>query len=85
KISTYPINTEIRSVKTYTASPSLGGVSIPGLPTQSANIPASNDAGAVTLELNTSLLLLPKTPMARRIFDKRVGFFADDFVRYSDN
>ncbi|MFX5825215.1 DUF5117 domain-containing protein, partial [Acinetobacter baumannii] len=54
KISTYPINTEIRSVKTYTASPSLGGVSIPGLPTQSANIPASNDAGAVTLELNTS-------------------------------
>lgn len=84
KISTYPINTEIVSVKTYSASPA-GGISIPGLPTGGGGIAAANDAGAVTMELNTSLLLLPKVPMQRRIADKRVGFFTDNFVRYSDN
>ena len=84
KISTFPINTEIRSVKTYSSAPSAGGPTMsPGAP--SASIPAANDAGAVTLEINTSLLLLPKTPMQRRLWDKRVGFFQDDFVRYSDD
>jgi hypothetical protein len=85
RISTYPINTEIRTVKTYVASPSIGGISIPGLPTGGSSIRAANDAGAVTLELNTSLLLLPKEPMVRRIADQRVGFFGRSFVRYSDN
>ncbi len=86
KISTYPINTEIRTVKTYTSSPSIGGISIPGLPggPGGASLPAANDAGAVTMEINTSLLLLPKKPMERRIYDRRVGFFADDFTRFSD-
>lgn len=86
KISTYPINTEIRAVKTYTSSPSIGGISIPGLPggPGGASLPAANDAGAVTMEINTSLLLLPKKPMERRIYDRRVGFFADDFTRFSD-
>ncbi|MFY9464979.1 MAG: zinc-dependent metalloprotease, partial [Sediminibacterium sp.] len=84
KISTFPINTEIRSVKTFASSPAMGGGAAPaGMP--SANIPAANDAGAITMELNTSLLLLPKVPMQRRIWDKRVGFFPDDFVRYSDD
>ncbi|MDD2791954.1 MAG: zinc-dependent metalloprotease [Sediminibacterium sp.] len=84
KISTYPINTEIRTVKTFSSSPAMGGSPAPtGIP--SASIPAASDAGAVTMELNTSLLLLPKVPMQRRIWDKRVGFFPDDFVRYSDN
>ena len=86
KISTYPINTEIVSVKTYTSSPAIGGISIPGFPGGgTANIAAANDAGAVTMELNTSLLLLPKVPMQRRIADKRVGYFTDNFVRYSDD
>ncbi len=86
KISTFPINTEVRTVKTFSSTPSAGGMGMPaspGMPT--ANIPAANDAGAVTLEMNTSFLLLPQTPMQRRIWDKRVGFFPDDFVRYSDD
>jgi len=86
KISTFPINTEIRTVKTFSATPPSGVMGMspsPGMPT--ANLPAASDAGAVTLEMNTSLLLLPKTPMQRRIWDKRVGFFPDDFVRYSDD
>lgn len=83
KISTYPINTEIVTVKTFNAS-AAAGPSIPGLPTGGASLAAARDAGAVTMEINTSLLLLPKVPMQRRIADKRVGYFTDDFVRYSD-
>ena len=85
KISTYPINTEIRTTKTFS---SAGGNSF-GMPTApspfpSASLPAANESGAVTMELNTSLLLLPKKPMQYRIADKRVGFFTDDYVKYSD-
>lgn len=85
KISTYPINTEIVTTKTYASSAAGGGISIPGLPGGgSPSIAAANDAGAVTMEVNTSLLLLPKVPMQRRIADKRVGYFTDNFVRFSD-
>ncbi len=82
KIYSFPLNTEIKTVKTFIAMPS-GGPSI-GFPGSSATIKAANDAGAVTVELNTSLLLLPKTPMERRIADRRVGYFTRGFVRYSD-
>ncbi|HQR92204.1 MAG: zinc-dependent metalloprotease [Bacteroidetes bacterium 24-39-8] len=85
KISTYPINTEIKSVKTYTASPSLGGFGAPAFPGAPTLIQAANEAGAITVELNTSLLLLPKVPMERRIADKRVGFFTRNYVKFSDN
>ena len=86
KISTYPINTEIRTIKTFS---SAGGAAF-GIPTTpspfpSASLPAASQAGAITLELNTSLLLLPKTAMAHRVADKRVGYFTDDFVKYSDD
>lgn len=79
-IKAYPINIEVRTVKTFNASAPM-----PGSPTGGNFIPAAANAGAVTFELNTSILLLPKTPMARRLFDSRVGYFADNFVEYSDN
>jgi hypothetical protein len=80
-INTYPINTEIRTVKTFSSSAGgFGGGAAPG----GATLPAAQAAGAVTIELNTSMILLPKTPMVRRLFDTRVGFFADRFVVYSD-
>ncbi|MBI2284766.1 MAG: zinc-dependent metalloprotease [Bacteroidetes bacterium] len=85
KLTPYPINVEIRTVKTFTASPavsSFGPVSIPGGGT---SVPAANAAGAVTLELNTSLLLLPEKAMTPRIADKRVGFFTEDYVLFSDD
>ena len=81
-INTYPINTEIRTVKTYSSSGS-GGIPTIG-PGGGATLPAGQAAGAVTIELNTSMILLPKVPMNRRLFDSRVGFFADRFVVYSD-
>src|SRR5882757_5136271 len=78
-ISTFPINTEVRTVKTFTAgggAPSPFGFSISS---------PSDAAGAVTLELNTSFILLPSTPMSKRLFDRRVGYFADDYTVYSDD
>lgn len=84
KIAAYPINIEVRSVKTFSASPAAGGFGGAAPAPAAAQVPAANAAGAVTIELNTSLLLLPKTPMAPRIADKRVGFFTDDYVLFSD-
>jgi hypothetical protein len=79
-IKSYPINIEVKTVKTYNASAPM-----PGSPAGGSFIPAAANAGAVTFELNTSILLLPKTPMGRRLFDSRVGYFADNFVEYSDD
>ena len=85
KISTFPINTEIRTIKTYSsANASMFGIPAAPSPFPSASLPAAAESGAVTLELNTSLLLLPAKPMTYRIADKRVGFFTDDYVKYSD-
>jgi hypothetical protein len=78
-INTYPINTEIRTVKTFIAMPSAGPSLFP-----TSSVPAANAAGAVTFELNTSMIILPRTPMAKRYWDRRVGFFPDEFTTYSD-
>lgn len=83
KITTYPINTEIRTVKTWSSSPMPSNPLMPGGGGRA--FPAAGDAGAVTFEINTSMLLLPKTPMKRRLFDPRVGFFSDDFTVFSDD
>ncbi|MCC7246953.1 MAG: zinc-dependent metalloprotease [Saprospiraceae bacterium] len=83
-IRTYPINTEVRTVKTF-------GVSPPSLkppstfdPFDPVNLPAGIEAGVVTFELNTSFLMLPKNPMRPRYFDPRVGYFATGFTQYED-
>lgn len=70
-IKTFPINTEIISVKTYGAKP--GGSN-----------PSAYLTGQMTFRLNTSFVLLPKEPMRARTFDPRVGYFTDSFVEYSD-
>ena len=82
-IKSYPINMEIRTVKTFNASAPMPGSPMGG--GSSAVIPAAMNAGAVTLELNTSIRLLPKVPMNTRLFDSRVGYFADNFVQFSDD
>lgn len=70
-IKSFPMNTEIRMVKTW-------------MSTQS-NSYAAALTGKVTLGLNVSFVLLPKVPMQRRLFDPRVGYFADSFTYFSDN
>ncbi|HEX8461673.1 MAG TPA: zinc-dependent metalloprotease [Segetibacter sp.] len=81
-VSSFPLNTEIRTVKTFNSTPSspFGSAS----PIPSANIPAANAAGAVTIELNTSMILLPGNPMGVRYWDRRVGFFPEDFTQFTD-
>jgi hypothetical protein len=83
-IHTYPLNTEVRTVKTFIPSQAPSGPPVPGrAPT--VDLPAADVSGAVTFELNNSFLLLPKEPMRRRLFDSRVGYFASEYTVYGDN
>lgn len=79
-IKTFPINTEVKTVKTFGASPASPS---PFGPSQ--GIPAASAAGVVTMELNNSFILLPAKPMRKRLFDPRVGYFADDYTVYNDD
>lgn len=65
-IKSFPINIEARTLKTFRAAES----------------PTDNTNAAVTFELNTSMLLLPKTPMKARLRDSRVGFFGQSQTDY---
>src|SRR3954451_11742869 len=80
-INVFPINIEVRTVKTYNSSPNLG---FGNLPVFSSSLPGAFAAGAVTFEMNTSFILLPKEPMKKRTFDPRVGFFADNYTVFTD-
>ena len=88
-IRTYPINTEVTTTKTFTynAPTPSGGPGGPGGPApggRSSMLPAGTQAGVVTLVLNTSMVLLPEVPMQPRLFDARVGYFADGYTEFSD-
>ncbi|MGW9683993.1 zinc-dependent metalloprotease [Flagellimonas sp. 2504JD1-5] len=65
-IKSYPLNIEARHVKTYAA----------GAP------PSNQSLGSISVEINNSMILLPKEPMKRRYFDERVGWFARGQVDY---
>jgi hypothetical protein len=84
-IQSFKQNTEIRTVKTFNSTPpppSFGGSPSPG--PQSQTLPGAYAAGAVTLEVNTSMIRLPEVPMKRRFFDPRVGYFADQVTEFRD-
>jgi hypothetical protein len=79
-VRSYPINIEITAVKTYSRSatpPTAGGGGGGG--------GAATQGGNMTVEINSSLVLLPKTPMQPRYFDPRVGFFAMGYTDYDLN
>ncbi len=76
RICSYPINVEIKTVKTYSKGATPGTTPNPFAP------PAS---GAYTLELNSSMLLLPKIPAKARYYDPRVGFFARSYTDFDAN
>ncbi|TMI96085.1 MAG: zinc-dependent metalloprotease [Bacteroidetes bacterium] len=81
--ASYPINAEIKMMRTYSAS----GVSpkpAPGRPAV-APLEAAKLGGAVTLEISTSILLMPEKPMMARRFDARVGYFANYNIEYTDD
>lgn len=79
-IRAYPINVEIRAVRTYTvAPPSTSSGSSSGR-SRTVDLTAGLVSGAVTFEMNTSMILLPKEPARRRFFDPRVGIFATGYT-----
>ena len=66
RVSSYPENIELRHVKTYLAG----------------NSPSADDDGSITVEMSNSMILLPKEPMKRRLYDRRVGWFARGTTDY---
>ena len=81
-IRTYPINIEVTVTKTFNYNAPQGGGNNQQ---RTTNLPAGRQAGTVTIVLNTSILLLPETPMQQRWFDPRVGYFAGGYSEFSDD
>ncbi|MEO6315601.1 MAG: zinc-dependent metalloprotease [Chitinophagaceae bacterium] len=79
-VKAYPVNIEIKTVKTYSKS-SGGGFGAP------SPLPFGSTGGGqlLTMELNSSLLLLPKTAMQQRYYDERVGYFARKYTDFDAN
>ena len=65
-IKSFPINIEVRSLKTYRAS----------------NAPGDKSIGSMTVEIHNSMMLLPKVPYKARFSDDRVGFFGQSQTDY---
>ena len=83
-IRTYPINTEVTVTKTFSYNAPTPGQGGQG-GARTTYLPAGMEAGAVTVVLNTSIVLLPKEPMRQRWFDPRVGYFAGGYSEFSDD
>lgn len=84
-VKSYPINTEIRVVRTFNVNTTPTPPSPVPSPLPTVSLPGGSDAGAVTMEINTSMILLPKNPMRKRLFDSRVGFFANSNTVYDES
>jgi hypothetical protein len=66
-IHTFPTNVEVRVVQTYAAGAA----------------PSASETGTISVEMNHSMILLPKTPMMPRLEDDRVGYFSVQQTDYS--
>ena len=75
-VKSFPINVEIQTVKTYGRAPAnpaaAGGRG--GTPT-----------GNLTVELNSSMVILPENPMQPRYYDDRVGYFTVGYTDFDAN
>lgn len=69
-ITTYPINTEVKLIKTWGS--------------RNQKIASVASTGRATYGINISFLKLPEKPMQQRLFDPRVGYFTTSYVEYSD-
>jgi hypothetical protein len=78
-VTPYEQNIEIKTMKTF----GLGAAApMPGMaPAEAA--PASANVG-VTMELSTSIMLLPAVPMQSRHADPRVGYYSENYKIFSD-
>ena len=69
-IRTFPLNTEVRMVKTYNSN--------------STSLASVRSTGKATFGINLSFVLLPSDPMKPRYYDPRVGFFTHGYNDYND-
>lgn len=69
-IKTYPVNIEVSTTRTYSVN---------------SSVVRASRTGYMTLGFNSSMVLLPKEPVRKRIWDKRVGYFVNDYTLFSDN
>ena len=76
RVKSYPINIEIKTVKTYGR-----GAGAP----EAAGKAGRSGTGEYNVELNSSLVLLPKIPMQPRYFDPRVGYFTVGYTDFDAN
>lgn len=82
-IESFPQNTEIKTVRTYDRNlPNKDQIGVPQLQ-PSQGTPAS--AHVSTLQINSSIILLPDDPMEPRFYDERVGYFATGYKDYDAN
>lgn len=67
-VKAFAKNVEIKAVKTYSPAPPSGAAGAMASMFGASTTP-------VTLEVNSSIVLLPEKPMKARYFDDRVGYF----------
>jgi len=65
-VRSYPLNVNVRHTLTYDAS----------------SPPSDEQANTISMEMNQSLVLLPREPMRSRYADPRVGYFSIDRINY---
>jgi hypothetical protein len=76
-VKPYPTNIEIKTLKTFSKS---AGAAMPS-PFGGGAMPQST----VTVEMNSSLVVLPEVPMKPRYADNRVGYFGTGYTDYDAN
>ena len=84
-VKSFPTNIEITTVKTYSLSAASGFGGRGGAPAPAATPGAAAGNGSATVELNTSLLVLPKVPMKPRFYDERIGYFTTGYTDFDAN
>ncbi|MBW4889363.1 zinc-dependent metalloprotease [Mucilaginibacter sp. HMF5004] len=87
-VKTFPTNIEIKTIKTYNLSAATTGFGARG----GGGTPAPTGTGqpnpnlpSETVELNTSLVILPKVPMQARFYDERIGYFTTGYTDFDAN
>jgi len=71
-VRSFPLNIEISTVKNFSIK-------------SDSRIQIARETGYMSMEFNTSLLLLPKSPMKVRKYDRRLGYFSNSSDLFDDN
>jgi hypothetical protein len=82
-VRSFKTNVEISTVKTYTEAAAAARGGAAGPPQGGGGGGAAS--GSVTIELKTSIILLPKVPMQPRFADRRIGYFTSGYTDFDAN